>query len=674
MLGELGRGGMGVVYRAEHRLMERLVAIKVINQRLLDRPEALERFRREVKAAAKLIHPNIVTAFDAEQAGDLHLLVMELVDGLSVAQFLERAGTLPVGQACDFVGQALQGLQHAFEKGMVHRDLKPQNMMLTARGVVKILDFGLARMASERETGAGLTRENVTMGTPDYMAPEQAMDAHKADIRADIYSLGCTLYCLLCGHPPFPEGTAMNKIMAHLRQEARPVQELRPDVPAALATLIARMMAKDPAKRPQTPGEVAQALQPFGKGGGAAPAVAVALPVAEQRKQGDADRKVQTQPPPLPPALPRPAANPWEGLTDDMAATAPPRRDRGPSGPTRGKTGRIVGILALTLGGLAAACAAGVMIFRVQPPEGAGKSDPGRVRLEPARPERGSRSEFTNKVGMKLVWIDPGTPGKPKTFLMGSPAEEEERFVDERPHRVRLTRGFYMAITLVTQSQWEGVMGTGANHSQFRGKSDEEKEQLPVDNVSWFECVEFCNKLSEQEGKKPCYRLTNVQRDGDHVMKADMEVLVDGTGYRLPTEAEWEYACRAGTDTPFWWGKTISTDKANYDGNYVYGKDGKKTGVYRQKTTPVKQFKANPWGLYDMHGNLWQWCQDGSGPYPDEEIEDPVGINMGNNISRVLRGGSWVDAPSKCRAACRNRCAPAGRSEDHGCRVVCRLD
>jgi serine/threonine protein kinase len=375
ILGELGRGGMGVVYKAEHRLMERLVAIKVINQRLLDRPEALERFRREVKAAAKLSHPNIVTAYDAEQAGDLHLLVMELVEGLSLAQFLQRKGTLPVGQACDFVGQALQGLQHAFQKGMVHRDLKPQNLMLTAKGVVKILDFGLARLARERDREGGLTQENATMGTPDYMAPEQAMDAHQADIRADVYSLGCTLYCLLCGQPPFPEGTAMNKILAHMRQEPRPVRELRPDVPAGLTEVVARMMAKDPAKRPQTPAEVALALQPFGKGrsadgGAASPPVAVAFPVPDLKRTEDADRKAQTQPPRLPPALPRPAANPWEGIGDPANAPTAPSHDHGPASPARGKTGRMVGILALALGLLAAACAAGVMIFRVKTAEG----------------------------------------------------------------------------------------------------------------------------------------------------------------------------------------------------------------------------------------------------------------------------------------------------------------
>ena len=229
---ELGRGGMGVVYQAEHRLMKRTVAIKVLNQRLLDNPSSLARFHQEVEAAAQLSHPNIVAAHDAEQAGDLHLLVMEYVEGQSLAEVLERNGPLSVYHACHFVGQAARGLQHAFTKQMVHRDIKPQNLMLTPEKVVKVLDFGLARLA-ERPADGGLTHEGVVMGTPQYMAPEQALDSRKADIRADIYSLGCTLYALLIGQPPFTGETAMQIILAQLDQEAPPPHQLRAEVPAS---------------------------------------------------------------------------------------------------------------------------------------------------------------------------------------------------------------------------------------------------------------------------------------------------------------------------------------------------------------------------------------------------------------------------------------------------------
>jgi hypothetical protein len=265
VLGLLGSGGMGSVYRAEHRLMQRTIALKVINPSLTSGPEAVERFRREVVAAARLMHPNIVAAYDAEQAGDLHFLAMELVEGMSLSELLERQGRLSVADACSYVRQAALGLQHAFEKGMVHRDIKPHNLMLTPEGQVKVLDFGLARFVSETTQAGGLTQAGMVMGTPDYMAPEQARDARAADIRADIYSLGCTLYSLLTGERPFPDGDYIQKVMAHLEQEPRPVSTFRQDVPPELVRVLGRMLAKDPAQRYQTPLEVAEALAPFTK-------------------------------------------------------------------------------------------------------------------------------------------------------------------------------------------------------------------------------------------------------------------------------------------------------------------------------------------------------------------------------------------------------------------------
>lgn len=276
--GVCGQGGMGAVYRATHRLMEREVALKVINLEMMDRPEAIERFHREVKAAARLSHPNIVAAYDAEQVGGVHLFVMEYVDGQNLAEAVRhRERPFSVAEACDFIRQAALGLQHAHAQGMVHRDIKPQNLMLTREGTVKILDFGLASLiadeieeeiAGDTDTLAAsktarLTHASTTIGTPDYIAPEQIRDARDADIRADIYGLGCTLYFLLTGRPPFPEGSAMDKIKAHAEREPRPIAELRDDVPPALGEVLQRMMAKNPSDRFQTPEEVAEALAPF---------------------------------------------------------------------------------------------------------------------------------------------------------------------------------------------------------------------------------------------------------------------------------------------------------------------------------------------------------------------------------------------------------------------------
>lgn len=273
---QIGRGGMGNVYRAEHRLMNRPVAIKVINSQLVRHSQAIERFRREVQAAAKLSHPNIVAAYDAEQAGDLHFLVMEFVEGTDLASVVQQRGPLPVAEACECIRQAAVGLQHAHEKGMVHRDIKPHNLMRAAGGQVRILDFGLAGFATEAaadaasvRTDAGstdhghLTTIGSVMGTPDYLAPEQAADAHSADVRADIYSLGCTLYYLLTGKPPFEADNVLAKIKAHAEQAPAAIESVRVDVPEELAEVIRRMMAKNPAERFQTPAEVADALAGF---------------------------------------------------------------------------------------------------------------------------------------------------------------------------------------------------------------------------------------------------------------------------------------------------------------------------------------------------------------------------------------------------------------------------
>jgi hypothetical protein len=281
VLGLLGSGGMGAVYKAEHRLMERHVALKVLNASLMNKPAMVERFRREVKAAARLAHPHIVTAHDADQAGDFHFLVMEYVEGISLAQRVQQQGPLSVAEACSCIRQAALGLQHAFEQGMVHRDIKPHNLMLTPGGQVKILDFGLARLVREaagpgtetppaqapapegRRAAGGLTEVGMLMGTADFIAPEQANDPRQADIRADIYSLGCTLYYLLSGNPPFPEGNALDKLVAHAEHTPASLTGLRAEVSAELARVVQKMMAKDPARRYQTPAEVADALAPF---------------------------------------------------------------------------------------------------------------------------------------------------------------------------------------------------------------------------------------------------------------------------------------------------------------------------------------------------------------------------------------------------------------------------
>jgi len=200
ILRELGRGGMGVVYLAQNKLMGRKEVLKVVSRELMDRRGVLDRFLREIRNAAQLHHPNIVTAYSAIRAGESVVFAMECVEGYDLAQLVKGQGTLPVAHACNFIYQAALGLQYAHQKGMVHRDIKPSNLILAREGkkpVVKVLDFGLAKATREGPADRALTHEGQMLGTPDYIAPEQSLDAQKADIRADIYSLGCTIYYLL---------------------------------------------------------------------------------------------------------------------------------------------------------------------------------------------------------------------------------------------------------------------------------------------------------------------------------------------------------------------------------------------------------------------------------------------------------------------------------------------
>ena len=261
LLDLLGTGGMGQVFKARHRLMGRVVALKLMLPALGEDPEVVARFRQEVQAVARLTHPNIVAAYHAEHGPRGLLLAMEFCAGRDLAR-TAADGPLSIARACELTAQVAAGLAAAHAVGLVHRDIKPSNLFLTTDGTVKILDFGLARFHQSEDTDR-LTRTGASMGTPDFMAPEQARDSSSADIRSDIYSLGCTLYYLLAGRVPFPGGTPWWKVARHQSEEPAPVESLRSEVPAELAAVVRKMMAKNPADRHQTPDEVVAALARF---------------------------------------------------------------------------------------------------------------------------------------------------------------------------------------------------------------------------------------------------------------------------------------------------------------------------------------------------------------------------------------------------------------------------
>lgn len=271
LLERLGQGKYGVVFKAQQAEFDRYVALKIMSNAALAHPRAAARFQREIRVAAALNHPNIVAAFDAECVGETHFLVMEYVEGRDLKTWINEFGRLPIDWSCECIIQAATGLQYAHTQGLVHRDIKPGNLIVSAadtnsKPTVKLLDMGLARMVvtEGQDDPDRITKTGHVLGTIDFIAPEQIESTKSVDVRADIYGLGCTLFKALTGQVPFNAKSMPEKVIARLKGDAPRVQTLRGDVPPELDDIIAKMLARDPAQRFQTPQEVVEALLPFG--------------------------------------------------------------------------------------------------------------------------------------------------------------------------------------------------------------------------------------------------------------------------------------------------------------------------------------------------------------------------------------------------------------------------
>jgi hypothetical protein len=345
ILDRIGKGQMGGVYKAVHTLGQ-TVALKILASSKAKDPHTLGRFQREARLLTQLDHPNVVRAFQVGEAGGVHYIVMEYLEGETLDEVLSRRKRLPVGEAVRLVRQALAGLQHLHERRMVHRDLKPSNMMLvpaadkpdtTWDATVKILDIGLGRELFDDGTPEGrietqLTEEGAVLGTPDYLAPEQARDARTSDIRADVYSLGCVLYHCLTGRPPFPETNIMAQMLKHATEQPAPLSDSLPDVPRGLQPVLDTFLAKKPDERYQTPAEAADALGPFlAPGAGSAPAGANMVPAYRQWLETESQMEMPKNLPPAPrpgtgPAAPLPAPAGRDGGAKEARKTGDPAR------------------------------------------------------------------------------------------------------------------------------------------------------------------------------------------------------------------------------------------------------------------------------------------------------------------------------------------------------------
>ncbi|MBX9623116.1 MAG: SUMF1/EgtB/PvdO family nonheme iron enzyme, partial [Gemmataceae bacterium] len=554
----LGEGGMGRVFRADDTRLGRTVALKIIRPERLSNPAAMARFDAEMKALGKLDHPNVVRAFDAGQAGDAHFVVMEYIDGADLTKLVRDRGPLPVAEACEYVRQGALGLQHAHDNGLVHRDVKPSNLIATADGkTVKLVDLGLARL-NDDGADSRVTREGYVLGTPDFLAPEQARDPGGVDGRADVYALGATLFYLLTGKVPYDAETAADKLVRHLTAPPPSLLADRPDAPPGVERVIHWCLAKRAADRPQTPAELAAALQPFT--GGADPVAYYAPPAAAPTDELA--------------ALGTEADGP--GIVAPVVRRRPVKRGF-PTGWVAAGTGLV----------LLAGAVAAILAYRPAP----------EPKPDPDRPVEG----FANSAGMKLVRVNGGK------FRMGSPKAEPGRRTDEGPAREVLVDGpFLMGATEVTHAQYARVTGAAPPGSAVVKRAASAAD-FPVEMVSYDDAVAFCRRLTEKEGELPTAR--------------------PGWAYRLPTEAEWEYACRAGTTGPFWTGRTLANRR-----QALYTPAGEGPGSVLEVGEPdgpvegipgkVGAFPPNPWGLLDTHGNVAEWCQDWYAPYPADGPAD----------------------------------------------------
>jgi serine/threonine-protein kinase len=288
LLEQLGEGGMGLVYKAKHKMMKRIAVLKLIRSELKGNEKVSMRFGREIQAAARLQHPNIVAAYEAGEADDgTEYFAMEYVDGIDLGQHVLKNGPCEVMKACDYIRQAALGLQHAHESGLIHRDIKPDNLLLGKKdGVVKLLDLGLCRVNDPAggKVDTALTMRGTALGTPEYMAPEQIRDSTTVDIRADLYSLGCTFYYLLAGKDAFQARTPTEVMYMQIRNDPTPITTYRNDVPPNVVAILKKLMEKKPQDRYQTPAEVAQALSAVL--GNTRPASSPAAKVPENARRG----------------------------------------------------------------------------------------------------------------------------------------------------------------------------------------------------------------------------------------------------------------------------------------------------------------------------------------------------------------------------------------------------